>query len=243
MLDAESSKPLYEQIKEYILHKITTGELPPHARIPSERMLAQQFGINRLTASKAIKELVLDGKLYTRVGKGTYVKEEPIDHTLGSLTSFTEEMSARGQPASSRVLRAGITEAYETVARLLNVTVGTPLVILKRVRLANQQPIALETSTIVAAYCEGILEHHDFARESLYRVLREEYDLCLTQAEQVFEARQATEDETEILELEASSPILAITRVTYLDNGDIVECVESAYRGDRYKFRAMLLNM
>lgn len=240
MLNADSSKPLYEQMKEYILQKIHSGEFAPYTRIPSERSLSEQFGISRLTVSKAIKELVLSGKLYTQIGKGTFVSDAPINQTLGSLTSFTEEMAIRGQRPSSRVLHAGVIEANEIVGRLLNVPMGTALVVLKRVRLANQQPIALETSSIVRSHCADILEKHNFARESLYQVLRETYHLNLTHAEQVFEARQATDNEARILRLEAHSPILAITRVTYLDDNRPIEFVESAYRGDRYKFRAML---
>lgn len=243
MLNADSAKPYYEQIKEYLLYKIYSGELGPHDRVPSERNLSEQFGVSRLTAAKAIKELVLEGKLYTQVGKGTFVSDDPIDQALELLTSFSEEMKKRGQRPSSRVLQAGLIPATEAMARRLQVPVGVSLVMLKRVRLANEQPLALETSTLIADLCEGILERHDFAQESLYEVLDVHYRLRLTHAEQEWEARLATDEETEVLQLQPYSPILGITRITFIESDQPIEYVKSAYRGDRYKFRARLMHV
>jgi GntR family transcriptional regulator len=243
MLKAESSKPYYEQIKEYILYKIHSGELSPQSRIPSERILSEQFGVSRLTVSKAIKELVLEGKLYTQVGKGTFVSDEPIDQTLDALTSFSEDMMKRGQRPSSRVIASAMALSTEKVAHHLRVPVGISLVMLKRVRLANEQPVALETAYIVPDYCEGILDRFDFARQSLYEVLQTHYCLRLVYAEQELEARLGTPEEIEILHLTPGSPVLSMTRVTYIETGQPIEYVQSAYHGDRYKFRARLMGI
>jgi GntR family transcriptional regulator len=243
MLGQDSSKPYYAQIKDYILYRINHGELAAHDRVPSERSLSEQFGVSRLTVSKALKELVLEGKLYTRVGKGTFVREMPINQSLDVLTSFSAEMGRRGQLPSSRVLEALTVPATETLSRRLNVPVGVSLVKLKRVRLASEQPIALETAYLIAGDCEGMLERFDFRHESLYRVLEQHYGLRLTRAEQEIEARLATAEEAEVLHLTGNSPVLSMLRVTFVDDARAVEYVESAYRGDRYKFRAHLLQM
>jgi len=240
MMDAESPKPLYEQIKEYLLYKINTGEFSPHSRIPSERNLSQQFGVSRLTVSKAIKELIQAGKLYTQVGKGTFVDEEIIDQQLNTLTGFTEEMHKRGQRAASQVLRAEIIAASDPLARRLEIPVGGQVLILKRVRLANRQPVAVETSHVVADICPRILDNHDFSQDSLYHVLRTACKLNLTHAEQTIVARGASEAEASILGIETGQPILNMTRVTFEAHARPVEFVESAYRGDRYTFRAKL---
>ncbi len=241
MLKPDSSKPYYEQIKEYILYKIHSGELAAHDRVPSERSLSEQFGVSRLTASKAIKELVLDGKLYTQVGKGTFVSDEPIDQTLDTLTSFSEEMETRGQRPASRVIAAKIVSATEHIARRLQIPVGISVVMLKRVRLANDQPLALETAYLISEYCDGILERFDFSKQSLYEVLQTHYNLRLIYADQEWEARQATDEEAEILHLHPGAPVLSINRVTYIEPDRPMEYVESAYHGDRYKFRARLM--
>lgn len=243
MLKIGSPKPYYEQIKEYILYQIKAGVLKPHTQIPSERALSEQFGVSRLTVSKAIKELVVEGKLYTQVGKGTFVSEGPIHQMLDRLTSFSEEMSQRGQIPGSLVLQKEILPASEQVAQWLDVPIGVSVVLLKRARLADAQPVALESSYLLADYCEGILEHHDFSRESLYHVLRTHYRLRLTHAEQEMEARQPTPEEARILQIDPSSPVLHINRVTYIETDRAIEYVESAYRGDRYKFRARLTGL
>ncbi len=243
MLKIGSSKPYYEQIKEYILYKINTGDLKPHTQIPSERMLSEQFGVSRLTVSKAIKELVIEGKLYTQVGKGTFVNDAPIHQMLDRLTSFSEEMSQLGHSPSSRVLQKGIIPATERLAQWLDVPIGVSLVLLKRARLADLQTVALETTYLIADYCDRILDLHDFSHESLYEVLRTNYHVRLTYAEQELEARLPTPEEAQMLQIETSVPILHIDRVTYIDTDRPIEYVESAYRGDRYKFRARLMGL
>lgn len=243
MLILGSSKPYYEQIKEYILRQINTGDLKPHEQIPSERSLSEQFGVSRLTVSKAIKELVIEGKLYTQVGKGTFVKQPSIHQTLEHLTSFSEEMSKLGQSPSSRVIKTGLIDAPARIAQTLGIQTGTQLTFIKRARIADGHPVALEMCYLISRYCENILELHDFSYESLYRVLRDDYHITMNYAEQELEARQPTEEEALVLQIHTSTPILHITRVTYIDIERPIEYVESAYRGDRYKFRARLVNI
>lgn len=240
MLNANSSKPLYEQIKDYILHNIHSGEYQPHSRIPSERELSKRFGVSRLTVNKAIKELVQAGLLYVQIGKGTFISDETIDQQLDNLTSFTEEMTRRGQSTLSRIIRAESVPANKMIADVLRIPVGVNVCVLKRVRMANNHPVALEISYLIESLCPNLFNDRDFAKESLYHVLRTDYHLSLTHAEQTFEARSATKMEANLLDLEVGSPILHITRVTYTSENRPIEYVESAYRGDRYKFRAVL---
>lgn len=240
MLREDSSKPLYEQIKEYILYKIQTGEFAPNTRLPSERNFAKQFGVSRLTVSKALKELIQAGRLYVQIGKGTYISEDSIDLQLETLTSFTEEMTDRQQNPTSRVLQAELVLADENIAHHLKLPIAVSVVLLRRVRLVNKRPIALEESSIVASICPNILTNHDFSQESLYAVLREKYNVMMTYAEQSFEARAATEKEAPYLEIATGNPVLSINRVTYTQDNKPFEYVKSVYRGDRYKFRAIL---
>jgi GntR family transcriptional regulator len=231
LLDVNSAKPLYEQIKEYILSQIQAGEFVRGGRIPSERALSESLGVNRLTVKKAIDELVQAGQLSVQIGKGTYVSQRKFDLQLESLTSFTEEMIRRGQRASSRVLSMGLLPASVPDARVLCITPGELVVSLVRLRLADHIPMAIERSQIVAALCPGILDHHDFTRESLYGVLLEEYHLQLVRAEQSIEARRATSEESRLLEIAPGDPILEMTRITYSSSEIPAEYVHSAYCG------------
>lgn len=240
MLDTQSARPLYEQIKDYILINIQNGTFAPDTRIPSERTLADQFSVNRLTVKKAIGELTQSGNLYVQIGKGTYIRRQKVDQQLDMLTSFTEEMIQRGRRAVSRVLEATMIEAALDEARALRVPPGTPLVLLARLRMADEQPMAIERCKIVAAYCPHLLEGHDFSRESLYEVMQHEHGLKLLYAEQTIEARLATPDEARLLQVAEHSAILHMKRVTYLEDDRPLEYVLSAYCGSRYQFQARL---
>jgi len=240
MLKQDSAEPLYEQIKSHLLERIEDGTYPPHSKIPSERTLSEQFGVSRMTVKHAIKELVFNERLYTRVGKGTFVSEPPITQQLSTLTSFTEDMASIGKTTSNRVLLAETLPATEKLAEPLDVPPGTELALLRRLRLADGVPVALESSYLHHAYCEGVLTAHDYGGASLYAALRDDYGLQLAYAEQRIRARLATADEAALLEIEPGFPLLHITRVTFLVDDTPVEYVQSAYRGDRYVFRARL---
>jgi GntR family transcriptional regulator len=243
LLDQTSSKPLYEQIREYILQNIQSGVYGPDQRIPSERALSEKLGVNRLTVQKAINELVQSGRLYVQIGKGTYVSRGKVDQQLETLTSFTEEMNRRGQRPSSRVVQCGHAQASVEEARMLQTVPGVPLVFLIRLRLADHLPMAIEHSRLLAARCPGILDEHDFSRESLYVVLQSVYGIHLTHAEQSIDARKATPEEAQPLKIEPGDPILQIVRVTYSEGGQPVEYVRSSYCGARYTFQAVLRHL
>ena len=240
-IEHESPVPLYIQIKDFIRGGIESGEFPSDARLPSERKLAQQFDVSRLTVTKALKELETEGLIYTRVGKGTFVRPwAKIDQKLETLSSFTQEMQARKKQVTSRVLEATIMGASEEVAVALKILPETDVFSLRRLRLADEQVIALEHAHIPHDLCPGILDAHDFARESLYKVLEVHYGLQLTLAHQTVEARIASPDEVQALDMEPNTAVLGFTRVTYSHDDQPVEFARSIYPGDRYKLHTFL---
>ena len=238
-LNKKSSLPLYLQLKEILQSKIESSELKPHARLPSERELAEEFGISRMTVRQTLSELAHQGLVYAIVGKGTYVAEPKIDQNLQLLTSFTEDMRNRGLRASSRLLRADLIPASPKLADILHIQHRAEVVKLERLRLADNIPLCLETPHLPHHLCPDILQH-DLESRSLYAILRNEYGLKLGEASQTIEAALANEREIELLHLHAPSPVLLIERKTLLDGGHVIEYVKSAYRGDRYKFYTTL---
>ena len=240
MLNINSPKPLYEQIQDYVLGNIASGNWEYNTRIPSERKLAEQFAVSRATVAKAIKELVRAGHLNVQIGKGTYVSETSMKQQIETLTSFTEEMELRGQKTVSQVLSATIKIAPPDIVEILDLPIGTSIVELHRVRHVGNSPMAIECASVVAHLCPNILNNHDFRHESLCAVLRDKYGVNLSSAEQTFEARSASANEANLLGIEEGMPVLAIHRVTYDGQSRACEEVKSVYRGDRYKFRAKL---
>lgn len=231
--------PLYQQLQATLRAQIESGQFRTHERLPSERELSQQFGVSRMTVRQALDALTQAGLIYGKVGKGTFISEPKIDQQLVMLTGFSEEMQRRGQAPSSRVLKAVQITATKDIAVALQIESKTRVFNLTRVRLANGAPLAIENDYLPAHLCPDFLSHN-FSRESLYDVLRHQYGWHLVRAQQTVEARLATEDELELLQLKRPAPILAIERVTMVEQGFPIEYVRSAYRGDRYKFSALL---
>ena len=240
LLQHESSVPLYIQIKGLLQKQIESGEYAIGARLPSERELAQRYAVSRMTARQALRALAQEGLTYSRVGKGTFVSVPKINQELQALTSFSEDMRQRGIKPSSRVLSAEIRPAGTEVAARLHLLPGVETVVLKRVRLADNWPLALETTHIPHGLCPGLLKQHDFERESLYEVLRREYGWTLVWADQIIETRLPEEHECRAIALDEKIPILKFTRVTFNEQNQPVEFVRSVYRGDQYQLRTIL---
>ena len=230
---------MFAQVKAVIDDAVTTGELQPHRRIPSERELSALFGVSRMTIRQALLEMIGEGSLYTRSGKGTYVAEHKIEQPLQRLTSFTQDMAARGLRPSSRLLGADLLPAPIELAHVLAIPTGSELVRIRRLRLADEQHLAIETSHLPHARCPGLLQH-DLEHQSLYELLHERYGLELSSAKQTIQAAAPTEEERRLLEMPSGVPVLRIHRFTTTREGIVCEFVQSAYRGDRYQLNVEL---
>ncbi len=232
--------PRYYQLKEFIRERIRSGEWGSGILIPSERELCERHGISRMTARQAITELVNEGLLYREQGKGTYVGHPKIPQQLMSLTGFTEDMQVRAQRPGARVLEAVMWEADETTAEALRIKVGQPVYRLRRLRLADAEPLAIETTTVCFIGCERLLDY-DLAYDSLYRILSEVFDMPPVAAEQEIEAGLVGPGEGGLLEIAEGSPVLRTRRVTTTRRGHPIEYAQSVYRGDKYHFYTRLM--
>lgn len=231
--------PLYVQLYETLRADIQQQRLKPHQQIPSERELCQRFQVSRMTVRQALVDLSRGGFIYSRVGKGTFVSAPKIDQQLKTLTGFSQEMTSRGTAPASRVLDAKVQPASDDVAQILCIPVGSEVVVLTRVRLADGVPLAIETATLPHNLCPNLLRHN-FSVESLYNVLEHEYGYRLIRADQTIEAALAGPREIALLQLVPPAAVLVMERLTFTDQNLLIEYVQSAYRGDRYKFRSAL---
>jgi len=206
--------------------------------IPSERQLTQEIGVSRLTVRAAIDELVRDGYLDRRHGSGTYVTEPKIAQPL-TLTSFSEEMRRRGMVPGSRTLELTITSAGARLARRLQVSPEEPLVRVKRLRLADSEPMAMEVLHIPEALVPGLTKA-DLENRSFYELLAERYEIVIGSGTQTIEPTVTNEEESEVLGVPLHTPAFLFERTTVSESGRIVEFVRSIYRGDRYRLVADL---
>ncbi|REJ13120.1 MAG: phosphonate metabolism transcriptional regulator PhnF [Bacillaceae bacterium] len=234
MIDKSSPIPIYYQLEEFIKKQIEIGELQPDQAIPSEREYAERYQISRMTVRQAINNLVNEGYLYRQKGRGTFVSKQKVEQRLHGLTSFTEDMLERGMKPSSKLLSFEVIPAGLETASHLKLKKNAPVYEIKRVRLADDVPMALETTYVPANLVKGLTE--EIIHQSLYSYIEEKLNLVISEAFQQIEASIAKESEIKHLQIEKGSPILLILRTSYLHDGTPFEFVKSAYRADRYKF-------
>lgn len=238
-LDKRSATPLYIQLKKILETQVVEGTLQPHARVPSERELSEQYAISRMTARQALAELMQEGRLYTSAGKGTFVAEPKIRQNLQALTSFTEEMRARGFTPMTRLIRRELVNAPVDVAGSLRIAEDTTVLCVQRLRLADNAPMALETAYLCFSGVEQLLMVS--LEGSLYSVLRAHFGLIPAEAVQEVEAVLAQPQERTFLQLPEGAPVLKLQRTTFDEEMRPFEFVQSVYRSDRYRFAARLI--
>jgi GntR family transcriptional regulator len=234
-----SPVPRYHQLKEILRERIRSGEWKPGDLIPSERELSEAYDISRMTARQAITDLVNEGVFFREQGRGTFVTQNKITQQLLHLTGFTEDIRARGQRPSTKLLAAGMQPADEVAAGQLRVASGEPMFVLRRLRLADDEPLAIEVSMLTFKGCERLAEE-DFAHESLYQLLESAYGIPLMEADQEIEAGLANEEEAKILDVALGSAVLHTRRTTYTERNRPVEYATSVYRGNKYTFHTHL---
>ncbi len=233
----QSPVPLYYQISNYILEKIASGELKPDERIPSEGDLSSIFHVSRMTAREAITRLVNEGILYRKQGKGTFVSQPRIERQTNRLTGFFEDMLERGLRPSSKVFEIEVIGADRHVSKLLHLNEGEPAIRIRRLRLANDEPMAFQVVHLPEKLCPQLVQE-DLSSQSLYGLLEKKYGLRLVRAEERIQAVKAGVREAALLG-KRDLPLLAIERVTYLADDVPIELVNTLYRGDRYVYHTI----
>jgi GntR family transcriptional regulator len=229
-IDPTSPVPKHLQLKDLLSRLIADG-LQPGSPIPSERDLAETYGLSRMTVRQAINALVADGRLERRLGRGTFVAQPKMDVQI-RLVGFTEDMRRRGMTASSRTLSFERISASTALADQLEIESGDPVVRLVRLRYADDIPMAIERTHIPERLVPGLVEAG--APESLYRHLADEYGIVLTWGEQQIEAAITAAEDAPVLGIRPDGVVLVMARRSFSDDVQ-VEYATSAYRADRYQ--------
>lgn len=222
--------PKYEQVASAIEERVRSRE--PNALLETERELLEEFGVSRTTVRQAIQLLIRKGLVYNVQGSGTYVANpEMVTKTL-RLTGFSEDMRQRGLKPASRVLSHGREAASPDVAALLDVAPGEPLLRIRRLRLADDVPMALENVFLLARLVDA--EGLDYGR-SLYEQLLAQ-GVQPARAAQTIDSVNLDAAEARYLDQAVGAAALRVRRVTYTGRGQPFEHAETLYRGDRYSF-------
>lgn len=224
----------YERLRRAIQKSIEAGALEPGHSLPSERDLAKLLSLSRVTVRKAIAGLVDEGVLTQRHGAGTFVAAR-IVKSFSKLTSFTDDLRARGLKPRSVFFEKSIGEVTPDEAMALNLSPGAKVIRLHRLRYAGDEPLAIERTTIP----QDLVADPDMVEDSLYEALDKTHGRP-KRALQRLRAVAFDADQAKLLGLPLGSPGLFIERRAFLANGRVVEFTRSFYRGDAYDFVAEL---
>ncbi len=232
-LRREGPLPLYYQLKTVLLREIKGGRWQPDAQLPTETELARRFGVSKITVRQALRELVGEGLIRREQGRGTFVERRRLQQGPRELTSFTDEIRGYGLVPASRVLEQGDSDAPAAVASALGIAQDARVFRLRRLRLANREPMGVQTAYIPLDLVPGIAAIK-FAGASLYDVLESRYGLFPATARETYCVTLVKRDIAALLRVSARSPAMTAERVTFLADGRPLEFVQSLMRGDRY---------
>ncbi len=230
--DAGSASPLYMQLAQALAGAIRDGRYQPDEALPSERLLCDNLQLSRVTARKAIDQLVEQGLVVRRRGSGNYITPK-LEQPLHRLTSFSEELRQRGFHPGSRWLRRALTAATPDEQLSLGLSSGARLARLERLRLADDVVMAYERSVVPALVLADPLA----VDHSLYEHL-EKLGKAPARALQHIRALNADAALAAHLQVPLGQAVLFITRVGYLESGVPVELTHSYCRSDYYGFVA-----
>lgn len=233
-LDYINSIPLYIQLKEKIEKHISEGLYKD--KIPSEREFMDEYYVSRSTVRQAIDELVKEGILEKRPGKGTYVCRKHINDWLGSLSSTTETIERMGMVPGAKLVESKVIMLPN---HLQEITGLSEAYFIKRIRYADNIPIGIESHYYPINLGEKIVSY-DLNKVTLYDLLENYFGIPTLQADQVIRADKVTADDAKLLNISTNDSILVANRKLVDIQGNFVEFEHARYRSDMYSFRIKL---
>lgn len=240
--DRTAEIPLYRRIEEDLLLQITEGDLQPGEMIPAERELCEHYGVSRITVRRAVSELETRGYVRRHQGKGTFVSRSRIQREMGRLLSFSEEMRAQGHAPGSKLLNLQHRPADMSIASLLHLSEGEPIWIVERLRLADDEVVALSISYLYLPLDVYLTPLELGRQSSLWSVLARK-GIRVTEGNTTVRATVADSHYADLLGVEVGEPLLVREGVNYTSEGQPVpiEAFEIVSRADRYQYSLHLI--
>ena len=223
-------QPHYRQIEQALRERIAT--LRPGERLPSDAELCTEFGVSRMTARNAMQRLAEDGLVARQPGRGSFVAEPPAHRRANRLMTFTQEMLRRGRVPSSRMLTRVIRPSTSPESDSLGIPYRQPVVHLRRLRCADDEPIAIESAVLIRDCADAVMTA-DLARGSLHETLARA-GFVLRRGTGTIAAAAASAEEGRLLGIRTGDPLLVERRVILDSHGRRIEATESVYPADRY---------
>jgi GntR family transcriptional regulator len=224
-----------EKIENYILE----NQLKQDNRLPSERTMCKMWNYNRATLRSAIKQLTLEGKLYSKTGSGTYIAKEKLIRNLQDTNGFYDTVIKMNRKVSTEVIDIRFCETSKNIGQKMRLPLGHKLLRLTRLRYLDDIPVIYETTHLDAERFEG-LENYDFARLSLYHILKEHYKINILEGSEKLGIAYCDEHEARCLWVEQGTPVIYQSGITIDDTNTVLECFKSITNAEYIRFASEL---
>ncbi|CDQ38615.1 GntR family transcriptional regulator [Virgibacillus salexigens] len=220
VVDKDLSIPLYKQIKKYLETKIDSGEWEVGYKLPAEKELATRFQVSNITVKRAILDLVNEGILHRKSGKGTFVKKRE-EHNLASFVSVQDEQETR-KAYPHKTLGFKTIPAEEAIARKLGIDQGDMIYMMNRLKIEGQKPTVIEFS-YVPEHLAPELSQNDIENELLYNIFSRKYKIKLDRAKVYISTMTAKEYEASTLGIDIGDPLFVLERFTTTATKQMIE--------------------
>lgn len=239
-INRNSVVPLYYQVEENLREMIESGKWKAGDILPPEKELQAVYQVSRTTIRQALDLLVRKGMLIRIPGRGTFVIKNKIVHYVGKITSFSEEMLSRGIKPGTKILEFRKVVPPPFISRDLGIKEGSFAVLLKRLRFANDEPVAISEIYLPEDLVPGFLEE-GLREESLYNFLEKRYGIVFGETLETVEATSIVGREAKLLKVTEGTPGLVVGRISYADTGRVIERAYTLYRGDKFVYQNRLV--
>lgn len=233
--------PLYIQLKNLIVEEIENQVWVSGSLIPSEKELQEHYDVSRITVRQAVNELVNEGLVIKKQGKGTYVSFPKLSHNLPNLTSFTEDIRSKGLVPQAVILKVEKGN-YPEISKKMGLLKNSMLLNIKRLRLINGEEVGIHDSYINLSVIKNSpiasTESFDYTK-SIYDAIEKE-GMIISHADETLEGGIANEETAELLGVKRGFPLLILERITFNSDEVPVEYVFMNYRADKYKYSVRL---
>jgi GntR family transcriptional regulator len=239
VLPGDPALPSYYRVADELRRHIASGDLPPGTRLPTEAELCRRYSLSRGTVIHALDHLERQGLILRHQGRGTFVAERTSAEATFHILDFSDDMRRRGKVPTTRLLHAGVEPPAPDVSEMLALSHGELVIRIERLRLADNQPMALETHLLAYDTCPDLLRE-DLETASMHRLLLEKFHLPLVRVELAMSATVLRGREAGQLKVKSGTPGLRVDRITWTTGRRPVTLTRSLYRGDQYRLTAEL---
>lgn len=224
-------QPMYRQLSNIIRSNIENGFYEPNHRIPTEMELSTKYDVSRVTVRKAFEELVEEGILIRKQGKGTFVAEKKTTNTNYPHTSFSDACLLSGKKPTTRLLSYSMEVPTESIAGFLGIEPTDMIIKIRRLRIADNEPIILETDYFPKSY--SFLADESLT-ESTALILNR-HNIYPIHGETVTTICYASEEESELLHVEREQPLLYIRAEIRNEDMTPVQVSKQVIRTELYR--------